>query len=52
MAKAKVSFRAIKKVSKPVNVSFKTKTGEHVSFKAVRKVPKAVKVTFYAKKKK
>jgi len=47
----KVSFWATRKVSKPVKVSFVTRTGERVSFRAVKKVSKPVKVVFYAKKK-
>ena len=46
----KVSFKATKKVSKPVNVSFATKSGQRVSFKATRKVSVPVKVSFYRKK--
>ena len=48
----KISFIADKKVSKPVNVEFRTKEGEKVAFKAHEKVSKPVKVEFYAKKKK
>lgn len=47
----KVSFRATKKVSKPVIVKFNTKSGP-VSFRAKKKVSKPVIVKFYAKKKK
>jgi len=50
--KEKVSFKATKKVSKPVKVSFTTKAGEKVSFRATKKVSKPVKVTFYRTKKK
>ena len=46
-----VSFKATKKVSKPVVVKFNTKSGP-VSFKATKKVSKPVVVKFYAKKKK
>lgn len=49
--RVKVSFRATKKVSKPVIVKFNTKDGP-VSFKAIKKVAKPVIVKFYAKKKK
>ncbi len=48
----KVSFKAQKKVSKPVKVEFYTKTGEKVSFKGHIQVKKPVKVEFYAKKEK
>jgi hypothetical protein len=47
----RVSFRATKKVSKPVRVRFVDKYGKLVSFKATKKVSKPVKVTFYAKRK-
>ncbi len=50
MAKRRVSFKATKKVSKPVVVKFKTSTGKTVSFKAVRKLSKPVRVTFKANK--
>jgi hypothetical protein len=55
MAKSRrktVSFIAKKKVSKPVRVKFKTKTGKKVSFVATKKVTKPVRVKFSAKKKK
>ena len=42
----KVSFTATKKVSRPVNVSFATKTGERVRFTASKKVSVPVRVTF------
>ena len=48
----RVSFPATKKVSRPVRVSFSTKSGMRVSFKATRKVSKPVRVTFYRKKRK
>lgn len=47
----KVTFKATKKVSKPVKVSFSTKSGKRVSFKATKKVSVPVKVSFYRKKK-
>jgi len=47
----KVTFKATKKVSKPVKVSFSTKSGGKVSFKATKKVSVPVKVSFYRKKK-
>lgn len=50
--KEKVTFKATKKVSKPVRVSFATKSGSKVSFKATKKVSVPVKVSFYRKKKK
>jgi len=49
--KEKVTFKATKKVAKPVKVSFRTRTGEKVSFKATKKVSVPVKVSFYRKKK-
>ncbi len=55
MAKSKrktVSFIAKKKVSKPVRVRFKTKTGKIVSFTAKKKVTKPVRIKFSVKKKK
>lgn len=48
----RVSFTATKKVSKPVRVSFSTKSGGKISFKATKKVSVPVKVNFYRKKKK
>ncbi len=48
----KISFKATKKVSKPVNVAFSTKSGKKVSFKATKKVSVPVKVSFYRKKSK
>jgi len=47
----RVTFKATKKVSKPVKVSFTTKSGEKVSFKATKKVSVPVQVSFYRKKK-
>jgi len=46
----KISFTAEKKISKPVRVSFYTKSGEKVSFKGHQDVKKPVRVEFYAKK--
>ena len=43
----KVTFRATKKVSRPVRVSFSTRTGKRVHFTATRKESVPVKVTFY-----
>ena len=49
MAKThKVSFKANKKVSVPVKVGFKTKTGP-VKFKAHKTVKKRVRVSFKAR---
>lgn len=50
--KEKVTFKATKKVAKPVRVSFATRTGKKVSFKATKKVSVPVKVSFYRKRKK
>ncbi len=47
--KRKISFTAIKRVPKKVNVKFTTRNGERISFKSVKRVPKKVHVTFYAK---
>jgi hypothetical protein len=49
-ARQRVSFTATKMVSKPVKVSFNTRTGKRVSFTATKKVPKSVRVTFYKRK--
>jgi len=46
----RVSFTATKKVSKPVKVSFTTKSGSKVSFKATTKASVPVKVSFYRKR--
>jgi len=48
----KVTFKATKKVTKPVRVKFYTGKGERVSFTARKEVKKPVKVEFYARKKK
>ena len=49
--RGKVSFKATKKVSKPVKVSFATRSGQKVSFKATKKVSVPVKVSFYRSRK-
>lgn len=43
----KVTFRATKKVSTPVRVSFSTRTGRRVRFTATKKVSVPVRVTFH-----
>lgn len=48
----RVTFKARKKVTKPVKVSFKTRAGEKVSFKAKKTITKPVKVSFLTKAKK
>jgi hypothetical protein len=48
----RVTFRAKRKVTKPVKVSFKTKAGQKVSFRARKKVTKRVNVSFLARRKK
>lgn len=48
----RVTFKANKKVTKPVKVSFKTKAGQKVSFKAHESVTKPVTISFLAKRKK
>jgi len=48
--KKDVSFIAMKKVTKPVRVSFKTSEGKRISFTARRTVTKPVRVKFKAKK--
>jgi len=50
MVRKKVSFWAIKRVPKRVNVSFRDKYGRRVSFRATKKVSAPVKVKFYIKK--
>ncbi len=51
MAKKKyVSFIAMKKVTKPVKVSFKTSEGKRVSFIVKRTVTKPIRVKFKTKK--
>jgi len=52
MARRKVSFRATKKIKKPVRVSFWTKKGKKVSFRATKKIKKPVRVSFWTKKRK
>lgn len=48
----RVSFKAKKKVSKPVEVGFTTKAGRKVSFPARKSVTKSVPIQFRAKNKK
>jgi len=48
--RAKVSFIAKKKISKPVKIEFYTKEGKKVFFKGYKQVTKPVRVEFYAKK--
>lgn len=48
----RVTFKAQKKVTKPVKVSFKTRAGEKISFKAKKTITKPVKVSFLTKAKK
>ena len=48
----RVTFKAHKKVTKPVKVSFATRAGERVAFKAKKTVTKPVKVSFLVKAKK
>ena len=47
----RVSFKATQVVSKPVRISFQTKSGREVSFKAEKSVPKIVQVEFLARRK-
>jgi hypothetical protein len=51
MANQNARFDAIKTVTKPAKVKFKTLSGETVSFKALKTVRKKVVVRFRAKKK-
>jgi hypothetical protein len=51
MARENVRFVAVKTITKPVRVKFKTKSGETVSFKALRTVEKKEFVKFRSKKK-
>ena len=51
MAKQTVKFTAIKTVTKPATIKFKTKSGETVSFKALKTVKQKEVVQFRAKKK-
>jgi hypothetical protein len=51
MAKKIVKFTAIKTVTKPAVVTFRTKSGEAVSFKATKTVKQKQVVQFRAKKK-
>ncbi len=50
MAKNIVRFTAVRTVTKPATVRFKTKSGKTVSFKAVKTVRKRQVVKFRAKK--
>lgn len=50
MSKKLVSFKATKKLSKPIKVNFTTETGQQVSFKATKKITKPVRIKFYTKK--
>lgn len=47
----KVSFWAMKKISKPVIVTFRRDDGSIAKFKATEITKKPVKVVFYAQKK-
>jgi hypothetical protein len=51
MAKKIVRFVAVKTVTKPTTVRFKTKSGKTVSFRALKTVKKKQVVQFAAKKK-
>ena len=51
MASENVRFNAIRTITKPATVKFKTKTGKTVSFKALKTVEKRATVRFRAKKK-
>jgi hypothetical protein len=51
MAKKSVHFVAIKTVTKPTKVQFRTKSGEVVSFKAFKTVKRKEVVRFRAGKK-
>lgn len=48
----KISFVALKQISKPVKVEFYTKEGKKISFKGHAQIIKPVKVEFYVKRKK
>jgi hypothetical protein len=45
----RVEFKAKKKVSKPVAVDFKTKSGKEIAFRAKKSVTEKVPVKFRAK---
>ena len=49
MAKTTVRFIAVKTVTKPATVKFKTKSGETVSFKALKTFKRKKVVQFRAK---
>jgi arginyl-tRNA synthetase len=51
MAQKNVRFIAVKTVTKPATVKFKTRSGKTVSFKALRTVKMKVPVHFRAKRK-
>jgi hypothetical protein len=51
MSKKNVRFTAVKTVTKPATVKFKTKSGEMVSFKALKTVKQKEVVHFRAKRK-
>jgi hypothetical protein len=50
MAKENARFSAIRTVTKPATVNFKTKSGETVSFKALKTARKRETIRFRAKK--
>jgi len=51
MAQKNVRFIAVKTVTKPTTVKFKTKSGETVSFRALKTVKQKKVVHFRARKK-
>ena len=51
MGKENIRFIAIKTARKPVEIKFKTKSGQTVSFKALKTVKKPEVVRFRTKKK-
>jgi len=51
MAKKNVRFIAVKTVTKPTTVKFKTKSGKTVSFKALKTFERKTVVRFPAKRK-
>ncbi len=51
MAWKKVSFKAKKRISRPVTISFKS-GGKRISFVSKKRITVPVKVTFYIKTKK
>lgn len=50
--KKKVSFIAIKEISKPIRVKFTTSSGERVSFTAIKNISRPELIEFYTRKKK